>query len=270
MERDTVNVPESDSAQVPEDTSETSLNTNDTSINIADTSSAQIAVAVDTAITEVDSATTADTASPEAVVADTAAAGYTKMARDTSTTADQIDTSAAAVEADGAIQVSVDTAHADAEVTADTDVSVDTDLAVADTASVAIADTVEAERLRPPEDSTELLGYVGDETADEQEVTSEQQLNANEEAISADDRETVAAAEVPADEVGAAAIGGTVTGEDAVALMTRQGARCEVVDPETDEELRWDMSSTPVTLNPCGMGTMNLSKVWTSGGGGQD
>jgi hypothetical protein len=175
----------------------------------------------------------------------------------------------------------------DAEVMADADVSADADVAVADTtgnagrirppedsteilgqvttdttARVAIADTVESERIRPPEDSTELLGYVGDETADEVEVTDEQEINANEEAVSADDQETVAAAETPADEVGAAAIGGTLTGDDAVALMTRQGARCQVVDPETNEEVRWDMSRTPVTLNPCGMGSMILSRIW--------
>jgi hypothetical protein len=58
-------------------------------------------------------------------------------------------------------------------------------------------------------------------------------------------------------------MGGTVTGADAVAMMTRGGERCNVVDPEADEEVRWDMSSTPSTLNPCGLGSMNLSKVWT-------
>jgi hypothetical protein len=46
-------------------------------------------------------------------------------------------------------------------------------------------------------------------------------------------------------------------------MMTRQGEQCTVVDPESDEEVRWDMSSTPATLNPCGLGSMNLSKVWT-------
>jgi len=104
-------------------------------------------------------------------------------------------------------------------------------------------------------DSTELLGNVtpdeaADETADEQIVRPE-------------DRETVAASEAPTDEVGAAAVSGEVTGADAVALMTREGVRCGLVDPEANEAVRWDMSSTPVTLNPCGMGSMNLSRIWT-------
>jgi hypothetical protein len=73
----------------------------------------------------------------------------------------------------------------------------------------------------------------------------------------------VAAVEAPSDEVGAAAIAGNLTGPQAVSLMTRQGARCIVVDPESDEAVRWDMASTPVTLNPCGLGSMNLSKIWT-------
>jgi hypothetical protein len=127
--------------------------------------------------------------------------------------------------------------------------------------TVAAADTVESEHIRPPEDSTEIAGNVNGETADEQEV------EANEE-ITAEDRENVATSEtatdeVGADEVGAAAVGGNVTGAEAASLMTRQGVPCSVLDPETNEEARWDMSSTPVTLNPCGLGSMNLSKVWT-------
>ncbi len=81
------------------------------------------------------------------------------------------------------------------------------------------------------------------------------------------------ASDSPTDAVGAAALGGTITGSDAVAMMTRGGEQCNVLDPETDEEVRWDMSSTPITLNPCGLGSMNLSKVWTklrgSGAAGQ-
>jgi len=123
-------------------------------------------------------------------------------------------------------------------------------------------DSVELVRVRPPEDSTEILGNVttdaaADETADEQVVRPE-------------DRETVAASEARTDEVGAAAVGGDVTGAEAVALMSRQGVRCAVVDPEANEAVRWDMSSTPVTLNPCGMGSMNLSKIWTEGSVAQE
>lgn len=246
MERDTVIVPESDSARVSEDTSETSLNT-------------------------------ADTTSVET------AAGYIEMARDTSTAADQIDTTGAAVDAGGEIQASVDTTTAEVGVTADADISPDADVAVAavdtssnagrirppedstetlgqvttdSTTALATADTVESEHIRPPEDSTEILGSVGDETADEQEV------NAAEQEVAVEDRETVATSESSTDDVGAAAIGGAVTGAEAVALMSRQGARCVVVDPETDREVRWDMSSTPVTLNPCGLGSMVLSRIW--------
>jgi len=110
-------------------------------------------------------------------------------------------------------------------------------------------------RVQPPEDSTEILGNVTtDEAADE---------TADEQVVKPEDRATVAAAETPTDEVGAAAIGGDVTGADAVALMSREGVRCAVVDPEGNQAVRWDMSSTPVALNPCGMGSMILSRIWT-------
>ena len=100
---------------------------------------------------------------------------------------------------------------------------------------------LESERVRSPEDSTEILSNVTSyETADEEPVNR-------------------------TDEVGAAAVAGTLTGAEAVGLMTRQGAQCSVVDPESDEAVRWDMARTPVTLNPCGLGSMNLSKVSTVG-----
>ena len=194
-----------------------------------------------------DSATTEMSASSSASadVADTAAAGYTEMARDTSTVADQADTAAA--NGDVALTATVDTSsEANADVSAETGVTADS--------------TDNAGRIRPPEDSTEILGNVttneGDETADEQVVRPE-------------DRETVAASETPKDDVGAAAIGGDVTGAEAVALMTREGLRCAVVDPEANQAVRWDMSSTPVSLNPCGMGSMVPSRIWTVGSGQQ-
>jgi hypothetical protein len=163
----------------------------------------------------------------------------TEMARDTSTVADQADTAAA--NGDVALRATVDTSsEANAEMSAETGVTADS--------------TDNAGRIRPPEDSTEILGnvttYEGDETADEQVVRPE-------------DRATVAASETPNDEVGAAAIGGDVTGADAVALMSRAGLRCAVVDPEANQAIRWDMSNTPIALNPCGMGSMILSKIWT-------
>jgi hypothetical protein len=120
-----------------------------------------------------------------------------------------------------------------------------------DPRAVASAETLDSERIRPPEDSTEILGNVTSyETADEEPVDASDQ---------------VAASVNRTDEVGAAAVTGTLTGADAAALMTRQGARCSAVDPESDAGVRWDMASTPVTLNPCGLGSMNLSKVWTEG-----
>jgi hypothetical protein len=110
--------------------------------------------------------------------------------------------------------------------------------------------------IRPSEDSTEVLGRVTtDETADEHVVRS--------------DQETVAAAGNRTDEVGAAAVGGNVTSADAVALMSRQGLRCTVADPEANRAVRWDMADTPITANPCGLGSMVLSKIWTEGTAGQ-
>ena len=107
--------------------------------------------------------------------------------------------------------------------------------------------------------SAESAGVNAADTADEAPVAAEAPES------EARDRETRVASEDRTDAVGAAAIDGTVTGDNAVAMMTRQGEQCTVVDPESDREVRWDMSSTPATLNPCGLGSMNLSKVWTAG-----
>jgi hypothetical protein len=166
--------------------------------------------------------------SSELVSADTSAAGYAEMARDTSAAPAQADSAVA-------IQAGVDTASTDSTATENGEASrIHTD----STTAVASADSVtESERIRPPEDSTETLGAVTtDETA------------------SAD----------RTDEVGAAALSsGNVNAADAVALMTRQGAQCIVVSPETAEGVTVDMSDTPATLNPCGLGSMVLSRIWT-------
>jgi hypothetical protein len=312
-ERDTASQPESDSARVTEDTSETSLNQADTST----VETAGAAVTSDTTDT-----TTMDTAG---------AAGYAEMARDTTGGADQIDTTASAAAAadvqDSTMnagrvrpiedstetmgQVTTDTGNVAAisdtvaaiavrgddttgnanaqdttmnagrvrpiedsmetmgQVTTDTaNVGVSSDTVPGDAAIAARgADTTgNAGRIRPPEDSTEMQGNVSSaesagvnaaDTADEAPVAAEAPES------DARDRETQVASEDRTDAVGAAAIDGTVTGDDAIAMMTRQGEQCTVVDPESDEEVRWDMSSTPATLNPCGLGSMNLSKVWT-------
>jgi hypothetical protein len=307
MERDTASVPQSDSARVSEDTSETSQNTTDTSsvetagaAELSDTAevaaeahvSADADVAVgaetqdtagnagrvrppedsteilgqvttDTSAIIANADTTADRVRPPEDSAETLGQDSTQlradveMVRDTTTTADQIDTTGAAVSGGIAVEGAADTNTTGnagrirppedsteilGQVTSDSSPSV-----------VATADTVESDRVRPPEDSTELHGdAITDETADEQPIDAE-------------DRETVAASGDRTDEVGAAAVAGTVTGAEAVALVTRGDIRCIVVDPESDEEVRWDMSSTPVTLNPCGSGSMNLSRVGMAG-----
>ena len=183
----------------------------------------------------------AKTAAPS----DKDAVGYRSMERDTSTAADQADTAAAA-NGDVALRATVDSSS-QANVAVSAGAGADT--------------TGDAGRIRPPDDSTEILGNVttdeaADETADEQVVRPE-------------DREAVAASEARTDQVGAAAIGGNVTGAAAVALMSREGVRCAVVDPE-NQAVRWDMSNTPVALNPCGMGSMIPSRIWTAGSGGQE
>jgi len=101
------------------------------------------------------------------------------------------------------------------------------------------ADTTDnAGRIRPPEDSTEMLGNANAaDTADEAPVAQS------------------------SEKAGAASMGGTVTGEEAVSMMTRSGTHCRSVDFEADKAIRWDMSSTPATLNPCGLGSMVLSKI---------
>ena len=207
-----------------------------------------------------------------AVLPDKDGAGYRSMERDTtSTTATSdsatVEMSASSTDTTASTDVSADTTAAgvalnttiDTSSEASADVSAETGVAAADTADT----TGNTGRIRPPEDSTEILGNItttdeaADETADEQVVRPE-------------DRETVAASETRTDEVGAAAVGGNVTGAEAVALMSREGVRCAVVDPEASEAVRWDMSNTPITLNPCGMGSMILSRIWTAGSGGQE
>jgi hypothetical protein len=214
MERDTTNVPASDSARVTADTAKTS------STPSLDTSVSAIPESADTGSIEM------------AGASDTTTAAQVEMARDTSTVPDQVDTAAAP---SGVVAV---------QTTTDTTSPADT--------------TADASRIYPPEDSTRVLAVervtddAVDETADEQIIVSE-------------DEETVATSETRTDEVGAAAIGGEVTGADAVALLSREGVRCALVDFEANEAARWDMSSTPVTLNPCGMGSMVLSRIWTAG-----
>jgi hypothetical protein len=197
---------------------------------------------------------------------DTAAGSVTDTAANAAAAADVQDTTMNA----GRVRPVEDSTETMGQVTTDTgSVAAGADTVAGDAAIAARgADTTgNAGRIRPPEDSTEMQGNASSaesasvnaaDTADEAPVASEARES------DTADRETQVASENRAEDVGAAAIGGTVTGADAVAMMTRAGQRCNVVNPESDEEVRWDMSSTPSTLNPCGLGSMNLSKVWTA------
>jgi len=225
----------------------------DTSIGADSAASDVSAEVADTASTEMAGA--ADTVTRTDVSADTSAAGYAEMARDTST-ADQADTAAAA-NGDVALRATVDSSS-QANVAVSAEAGADT--------------TGDAGRIRPPEDSTEILGEVRvrppeDSTEILGNVTTDEAADetADEQVVRPEDRETVAASEARTNEVGAAAIGGNPTGAEAVALMSREGVRCAVVDPEGNHAVRWDMSNTPVALNPCGMGSMIPSRIWTEG-----
>ncbi|MGH7510612.1 MAG: hypothetical protein ACREMZ_14230 [Gemmatimonadales bacterium] len=253
---------EPDSSIRPTDTGDTVTVSRDTaSIGISgDTASTDAyADTPNTTSVEMEGAAAAADDSVGADWAADTAAGHAEMARDTSTTQEQTGAPAPAE----AQRVAVDTTTGmDADVTAEGELAVeqsDTAVVVGDTAHIArtgerlepVAAEAEGndtltvvsqdEPVRPPEDSTEIYGNVTGEA----DPDSDEEIEAG------------------AEEVGAAAISGNITGAEAVGLMTRQGAHCIVVDPEADEEIRWDMSSTPVTLNPCGLGSMTLSKVWT-------
>lgn len=229
-----------------------------------DSTPAAVDVAADTTTAPADSVTVAmsdsmpsdhamaDTAAE--VSADTAAAGYEPMARDTSVALAQADTV-------GQVQAEV---QADTTTKAQTELAMedqpDTVTVVGDSSSVdqpgprAKEDTVsqkadslakyhEAKRIRPPEDSTELLGNVTPERNDDVEAVGD--ANA--------DQEAVGAAPVQS-------TGNIATGAEAVALMNRAGQPCRVED---SRNAAWDLASSPSTLNPCGTGTMTLPKVQT-------
>jgi hypothetical protein len=183
------------------------------------------------------------------------AAGYRSMERDTTNvptqlsesprvTADAADASSVASDTSmSGTPAGADTAAAGyVEMARDTSTLADQDVAMKATIDTSSQPSAEVSVITPDE--------AADETGDEQVVRPE-------------DRETVAASETRTDEVGAAAIGSDVTGAEAVALVSRAGVRCAVVDPEANEAVRWDMSNTPIALNPCGMGSMVPSKIWT-------
>ena len=210
----------------------------------SDTASAEMAGT--SAATPLDSA---GVTSDYGLTTDTPTAGYSEMARDTSSAAGRGDTAAVA-EADTTTPAESDTAT-DTLTVASADAADSASakgeqpagqVASADTTSAPsgnVANQSETERIRPPEDSTEILGNV---TSDK-------------------DRAEPTSREVPTDAAGAAPIGNAVTGIAAVSFMSRAGARCVVKDDSSD--VRWDMADSPVALNPCGTGTMTLSLVKT-------
>jgi hypothetical protein len=209
------------------------------SSNVSDSSNAALS---DT------SATTSDTAATEM------AGANAPMTRDTSVALAQGDTAA---------QVQVDTsseAQADTATIGDTgviltqaDTTQQAEVAVGDSTAGQPAermhpDTVskkadelakhEPARVRPPEDSTEILGNV---------TTGGAGANADASAVGA---------------AGVASTGNIATGADAVALMSRQGEPCQVAASDQNRDVLWDMASSPSTLNPCGTGTMTLPRIW--------
>jgi hypothetical protein len=196
------------------------------------------------------SVTTSDSV---AASADTSGTASSEMARDTSTALAQTDTS---------VQVQVDTTTQAADTgsvtPADTGVTVQAQMDTTtvdqqtEVAAQVNADTVatEADRVRPPEDSTEMLGNV----------TTEEDRAKNEAETPAD--------QAPAAAAGAQVSGGMVTGAAAVAQVTREGRRCTVVqsgesEGESEEDIRWDLAGSPATMNPCGTGTMTLPRIQT-------
>ena len=216
---------------------------NDTSASASsDTARTEIGAAVDTA-SETAADTTAIAAMGDsmpadhamgdtgaAVSTDTTTAGYEPMARDTGAVLAQNDTTSQ--------EAVVTTGQAEADTTT---IQVQVDTATqAPTGGDTLATATEP--IRPPEDSTEVLGQV---TTDE--------ANHDVEAVGDADADVVGAAQVES-------TGNIATGAEAVALMTRVGQPCRV---DSSSNARWDMAGSPATLNPCGTGTMTLPKVQT-------
>ncbi|HYF38579.1 MAG TPA: hypothetical protein VD930_02740 [Gemmatimonadales bacterium] len=175
---------------------------------------------------------------------DTAVSASPEMARDTTTTMAQADT-VAQVQVDTTAQVTDTSTQVAADTGAAVQVQVDTvtrkeqtEVAVEtpepnQASAEANADTLATEdagRIRPPENSAEVRATNADQ--------------------------------VPAAAAGAKTSGNTITGAAAVAAITRVGQRCAVVDTEeAEQEIRWDLASSPATMNPCGTGTMTLPRI---------
>ena len=144
---------------------------------------------------------------------------------------------------------SADTTSADTTSAGYSEMARDTSSAAGrgDTAAVAVADTT-----TPAESDTASIKVQMDTT----QVANADSLQDNSARIRPPEDSTEVGGNA-----GAAPIGGTVTGIDAVSLMSRAGARCVVKDDSGD--VYWDLSDSPAALNPCGTGTMTLSLVRT-------
>jgi hypothetical protein len=252
----------------------------------------------------------AGAAADQALTADTVAAGFSEMARDTSSAAGLGDTATVAVtdtsvstESDttGNIQVQADTTTIE-QAQADTSSGINNDTVAVASADSAATDNSRAVaaaaagataagaaavsrgnadvsrdnagRVRPPEDSTEVLGNVttdsgavangdvGNQSESERIRPPEDSTEIQGNVTSDKDRAAVAPREARTDAVGAAPMGHTVTGPQAAALMSWAGERCVVLSDESTE-VSWDIAVSPANLNPCGPGTMTLSSVRT-------
>ena len=182
--------------------------------------------------------TTTDSVAEAGVNSDTAVAGSAEMARDTSTVLAQADTAAQLQDTTG--QIAADTAG-----TIQAQVDTSTTEPQTQVATEAPADTLasETEPSRAPEDSSEVLGDVTTEKGADTEITAD---------------------DAPAGAAGVRTAGNnTVTGEAAVAQISREGRRCGVVSADESDEARWDLASSPATMNPCGTGTMTLPRIQT-------
>jgi hypothetical protein len=245
--------------------------------------------------------------SDQALTADTSIAGDSGMARDTSSMAGQGDIAGVAV-ADTTTAATVDTMSQVARDSANIQVQVDTtsgqtnsdtsatmgqnDTLTVTTDTAALGERGQAEgasgdtlpeanagRVRPPEDSTEVLGSVTtDSSANSASVdvaagrSQSDRVRPPEDStetrgnVSAENRgqdRSSAERETSDGATGAASIGAQATGSNAVALMSRAGERCTTLNEEEDTEASWDIADSPANLNPCGPGTMTLSPVRT-------
>jgi hypothetical protein len=195
-------------------------------------SDSQAAGQADTATTG--AATETTRSAPSAAPEKENVSGYQPMAA--SGVASQ--TTAAGVASDTGSQVSGDTTTGAAVMARDTS----TVLAQGDISAQRSEVTVETA------DTTESIHVQIDTATAESPAEIAQAASA--------DTAAVAAAQVPS-------TGNIATGPEAVALISREGRRCTVVDPDRSQDAQWDLASSPATMNPCGTGTMTLPRVQT-------